>query len=111
MDSLLSTRTPRSFSREFLQQVSSHPILVPGVFPPQVQDHAFTFDEFQMVHLWPSLQSVEVLLKDSTALWGMGDYSQLCVPTYSPHALHIEPRCCSVMESGDRDCHGWTLSL
>ena len=61
------------------QQVNPLSVVVHGVIPPQVQDPALAFAEFQKDLLCPPVQSVEVLLQGCTALWGISHSSQLAV--------------------------------
>lgn len=58
------------------QQVNPQALLLSRVFLSHMQDPAFAFDEFWEVLLCPSLQPVEMPLKDCTAPWGIG---QICV--------------------------------
>lgn len=51
------------------QQVKPQLILMHAVIPPQVQDLAFVFVEFQNFMLCPFLQPVKILLNGSTTLW------------------------------------------
>lgn len=48
-----------------------------GVIPPQVQDHALAFVEFQEVPLCSSLQHAEILLNGSTL--GYQPLTQFCI--------------------------------
>lgn len=66
LESLLSTGTLRAA----FQEVSSQPVQVPGIIPPQVQDPAFAFVEFLELPLHTILQAVQVSLDVSTGLWG-----------------------------------------
>ncbi|PKU44305.1 hypothetical protein llap_5392 [Limosa lapponica baueri] len=61
------------------QQVSSQPVLVKGVIPPQVQHPTLAFIEVHQVPLCPTLQPVQVSLDGGTAFWCVSHPSQFCV--------------------------------
>lgn len=66
------------FPADGLQPVDPQPVLVHGVFPPQVRDFVFPFIELAEVPVGPFVQPVEVLLMAAQPSC-VSALSQLCI--------------------------------
>lgn len=67
------------FCKAAFQLISSQPVLVQGVVPPQGLDLAFAFVDLHDVPISPFLQPTQVPLNGSTTAWCIGHSSQFCV--------------------------------